>query len=102
LKLTALILATSVIFTACTKTVEQNAGIPTAADHTGASASESRKPAFVPNEVIIKFKDGGAARGRESVFGLVQGTLKEQVLTPAMEAKGEEDGIFLIHTPPVG
>lgn len=54
---------------------------------------------FVPNELIVKFKSDPAASVRSSALSAIGGNVQEQILTRSMMAKGDNTGLFLVHTP---
>jgi subtilisin family serine protease len=92
-------IASVMILTSCTKSVELLSPLEEQTPIVEKGVQVSGGIEFVPNEVLVKFKQGGAARSRESVLELVNGSIKEQILTEAMEAKGDDLGLFLISTP---
>jgi len=90
------------MLTACVKDVKQSNELNI--DET-ASSTRSDNPVaraasdpYVSNEVLVKFKKGANANGKAKALGLVGGTIKEKILTKAMERSGDE-GFLLVHTP---
>jgi subtilisin family serine protease len=86
----------------CVKDVNQSPRLTI--DET-ASATRSDNPVaqaasdpYESNEVLVKFKKGANANGKAKALGLVNGTVKEKILTKAMERAGDE-GFFVVHTP---
>lgn len=53
---------------------------------------------MVPNEILVKFKEGTDVAKKALVFEKLGGKLKEKVLTKMMEKYGDKDGITLIST----
>lgn len=51
---------------------------------------------MVPNEILVKFKNGVDAGKRAQILDKLGGKLKEKVLTKMMEKLGDREGIFLI------
>lgn len=51
---------------------------------------------MVPNEVLVKFKDGVDASKKASILDKFGGRLKEKILTKMMEKVGDKEGISLI------
>lgn len=54
---------------------------------------------FVPNEILVKFSKGLPADARAAALSRIGGTVAEKILTKTMERFGENDGVYLIHTP---
>jgi subtilisin family serine protease len=63
---------------------------------TNVTATED--PAFVPNELIVKFKPGKTDKEKENVLARVNGKVLEKIHTKAMEKDGDTEGIVLINT----
>jgi len=94
-----LIVAVSTLLVACQKSLDL---APVSEDGLAPieqAARVSPVGQYVSNEVIVKFKEGSTERGRGSVLELIDGSIKEQIFTSAMQAKGEELGVFLLSTP---
>lgn len=70
--------------------------------------SQSRTDNFVPNQVLIKFKSGGAsgARASASALSLIGGQVVEAISTDAMKSanarKGGDDGELLLVSSKLG
>ena len=60
------------------------------------SASTQAEYDMVPNEIIVKFKEGTEVSKKALVFEKLGGKLKEKILTKMMEKQGDKDGINLI------
>lgn len=54
---------------------------------------------FVPNELLVKFKKGILPKGRAQAISAIQGIVTEHIVTKAMQHIGDNDGLYLIHTP---
>src|SRR5260370_40906370 len=54
---------------------------------------------FVPNELLVKYKRGVSENGRSQALSRVGGNVAEQILTKAMQRIGDNDGVYLVHTP---
>lgn len=55
-------------------------------------------PAFVPNELIVKFKPGKSDKEKGNALARVNGKVLEKIHTKAMEKDGDTEGIVLINT----
>lgn len=53
----------------------------------------------VPNEVLVKFKDGVTEAQKNGVLGKISGKVKEKILTKMMEKQGDKEGINLVNVP---
>jgi subtilisin family serine protease len=60
------------------------------------SASVQAEYNMVPNEIIVKFKEGTDVSRKALVLGKLGGKLKEKILTKMMEKGGDKDGIDLV------
>lgn len=63
------------------------------------SASVKADYEFVPNEILIKFKEGTEASKKEAVYAKLSGKVKEKILTRLMEKLGDKNGIDLVSIP---
>jgi subtilisin family serine protease len=54
---------------------------------------------FVPNEMLVKFKDGVNENQKTAVLSKVNGKVKEKILTKMMEKAGDKQGVELISLP---
>lgn len=89
----------STVWMACQKSVDVSATLEESTTIPAQTARVSNVGAYVPGEVIVKFKASSTSRTRTSVIELVDGAIKEQIFTNAMQARGEEQGVFLLSTP---
>ena len=55
----------------------------------------------VPNEMLVKFKDGVNEAQKSDVLAKVNGKIKEKILTKMMEKEGDKQGIELVSVPGV-
>ncbi|MBA4409617.1 MAG: peptidase S8 [Odoribacter sp.] len=60
------------------------------------SASVKAEYDMVPNEIIVKFKEGTDDSKKAQVYEKLGGKLKEKILTKMMEKQGDKDGIDLV------
>lgn len=52
--------------------------------------------AYVPNEVLVKFKESTSQTGKRSILAKIDGTIEEQVVTDAMKTTGDNEGFYLV------
>ena len=60
------------------------------------SASVKTDYDYVPNEIIVKFKEGTEVSKKEAVYAKLSGKVKEKILTKMMEKFGDKNGIELL------
>ena len=63
------------------------------------AAPGSQSPNFVAKEVLVKFKAGTKDDVRTAVLSRIGATVKERIVTKAMERFGDAEGLTLINTP---
>ena len=81
---------------------EKNVESPTAStDAATATADQFGEPGlnYVPNEVLIKFKDGVSASAQSLALSRISGEVAERIFTKSMEKAGEKEALLLVHTP---
>lgn len=66
---------------------------------TGSSVAGPVADKFVPNEILVKFKKGISETSRSKAFSKISGSVSERILTKMMQRFGDDDGIYLVHTP---
>ncbi len=82
-----------VVFAACKKAdLESN-------DQNQLKSSAVNGAEIVPNEMIIKFKEGVSAQAQEAVLVKINGKVKEKIHTAEMKHSGDKQGILLVSTP---
>ncbi|MBD0280078.1 MAG: hypothetical protein ICV81_19255, partial [Flavisolibacter sp.] len=57
--------------------------------------TNSAARSHVPNEILVKFKEGMTDDVKDKALKKIGGKIKEKVLTKAMERKGDNDGFFV-------
>lgn len=63
------------------------------------AAASGQGQNHVPNEILVKFKKGTSATGRANALARISGRVQEHILTKAMKRLGDNDGVYLVHTP---
>jgi subtilisin family serine protease len=61
-------------------------------------ASASRAPAFVPGELIVRFKPGTSSASRGALMRAANAQVGEQIVTAAMRGRGDSEGISVLRT----
>ena len=92
----AFTLASIALVTGCTKNTQD---LATAEDDVIVirDAPQSASGRFVPNELLIKFKEGTSENSRSQVMSMIDGKVVECIKTSAMTRVGSE-GIYLVNT----
>lgn len=82
----------------CTKAdlAPQESAVTAQGEENVVTDGESR---YVANEVIVKFKKGLSSDARLALAANVKGTVARQLLTKAMENKGDKEGLFVLNVP---
>jgi subtilisin family serine protease len=101
--LAASVLAAAIL-ASCTKEIQSDAtATPTEQNVAGRANSdlpENAAPgAYVPNELLVKFKAGTGETARNEALSRVSAQLKERILTKAMQRLGDGEAVYLVHTP---
>jgi subtilisin family serine protease len=81
------------MLTGCVKDVKETSLPTEPADQMFKSDATA---AYVPNEVLVKFKESTSQTGKRSILAKIDGTIEEQVLTPAMKESGDDEGFYLV------
>ncbi|MDP4291430.1 MAG: S8 family peptidase [Bacteroidota bacterium] len=56
------------------------------------------EPQYVPDELLVKFKEGASETARGKVLSKIKGFAKEKIQTHAMKHSGDNEGITLVST----
>ncbi len=98
LNLTAL---AAIIFASCSKDLQETVVLDEASSPSIGNAINEQRIAdkFVPNELLVKFKKGSSADARLKALSKINGKVSEQVLTKAMQNRGDDEGFFIVNTP---
>lgn len=64
-----------------------------------AVANENSDQQFVPNELLVKFKEGVSESAKSRALSRINATVAEKILTKAMERFNDKQGVLLVHTP---
>ena len=94
-------IAFSVLWTSCSKspleepTIQENDILAV----NSATIQSLEGEAFVPNELLVKFKTGVSSTARENALLRINGKVKEKVLTKTMQRSGDNEGFLIVNTP---
>ena len=61
--------------------------------------SNSFSPQFVPNEILIKFKEGTSSNAKSKALEAVKGTVAEEIVTEAMKRANQREGVIVLRVP---
>ena len=91
-----------IIFASCQKDVQQTSSQEESGavrSAVNAEAEAQSQQDYMPNELLVKFSNGQSENGRANALARIGGSVSEKILTKAMTRVGDNDGIYLIHTP---
>jgi subtilisin family serine protease len=88
----------SILVVSCQKSIDLSSNIEAVPIAAESAAKVSPRGEYVPGEVIVKFKEGIAAKGVTVALSLIGGAIKEQIYTPSSQAKGQGMAVFLLTT----
>jgi subtilisin family serine protease len=96
-----LLTAFSLLTVSCTKEFKDNSVLNMNDPQLPGNSSFGQLTAdkYVPNEILVKFKKGVSEKSRGNAFGRISGNVSEKILTKMMQRFGDDEGIFVIHTP---
>jgi len=63
------------------------------------TAFSQQRQQFVPNELLVKFREGTSQSARNAALSRMTGSVAEKILTNAMKHSGDNEGITLVRTP---
>jgi len=96
----------TIVLVSCTKQINEPTASATpqtkelvATDIDQAAPPQTPHKQYVPNELLVKFVAGSISTVRSNALARVSGAFKEKVLTRAMQAIGDKEGFFVVHTP---
>ncbi|MES2873834.1 MAG: S8 family peptidase [Bacteroidota bacterium] len=92
-------IAFSVFLVACSKDPAEDLSIKENLMLSVDAGKQNEGQAFVPNELLVKFKPGLSTAGRENALSRISGKVKEKVLTKTMERNGDKEGFLIVSTP---
>jgi subtilisin family serine protease len=85
----------------CQKDLKQTAAgeeISVSASAAGQAEAQAQQN-YVPNEVLVKFVNNASTDARAKALAKIGGSVAQKIFTKAMQRAGDNDGIYLIHTP---
>lgn len=87
------------IFASCQKDIKQTTGQEESVAVMSPESQVDPGSAYVPNEILVKFKANTMGTARISQLSEINGEVSEKILTTVMQRFGDNDGVYLIHTP---
>lgn len=64
-----------------------------------AVANENKDEQFVPNELLVKFKQGTSQTTKNKLLANIKGSVAEKIHTKMMQRVNDKEGVLLVHTP---
>lgn len=71
---------------------------PALAPGAAAAFAAAVGPEYVPGEVLVKFRSVASEGGRSAALRAASAQAREHILTAAMRASGDDEGITVLHT----
>lgn len=96
-----LAILTVLVLAGCTKNLKETT-LPeniSGAANGNAISEMANTGKMVPNEILVKFVKGTSNEARMKALERIGGNVAEKILTRAMQRGGDNDGVYLIHTP---
>jgi len=87
------------IFASCQKDIKQTIVQEDPAAAVSLGSQTEPGSAYVPNEILVKFKTTTMGTARINILSVINGEVSEKILTTVMQRFGDNDGVYLIHTP---
>ncbi|MEO5581370.1 MAG: S8 family peptidase [Saprospiraceae bacterium] len=97
----ALVAVSVILLASCTKSIKEDATFSNAQSATSVNtrALDQNSDKFVANEILVKFKSGISESKKIEAFEKIGGSVSERLLTKTMQRSGDNEGVYLIHTP---
>jgi subtilisin family serine protease len=64
-----------------------------------AVANENKDELYVPNELLVKFKQGTSQTTKNKLLANIKATVAEKIHTKMMQRLNDKEGVLLVHTP---
>ena len=89
------------IFTGCKKELKQESTQNEEAIANSSVVAEQQQTSdnYVPNEIIVKFKTGVSEDAKSKILSKHNASVSEKIITKTMKRAGDNEGIYLLHTP---
>lgn len=95
-KLSLVAVASIGLATACSDTT--TTATPSSPDVAAPSFAAAAAPDYVPGEVLVKFREGASASGRNAAMARANGQAAEHILTASMRRAGDDAGVVVMRT----
>ena len=63
-----------------------------------ATFNGSNEHSYVPNELLVKFKEGTSESGKSKLLSRINATVAEKILTKSMQRANHKEAVLLLHT----
>src|SRR5688500_6603742 len=85
-------------FSSCVKNIDTSS-INAEEISSEAVANENNGQEFVPNQLLIKFKENVAESAKSKLLSRINATVVEKILTRTMQRHNSKQGVLLVNTP---
>ena len=88
----------TIFIASCSKNID-TAAVAGEAVSSEAVANENRNEQFVPNELLVKFKQGTSQAAKNKLLANIKASVAEKIHTKMMQRLNDKEGVLLVHTP---
>jgi len=88
----------AILFASCSKKIDTSS-VTADAVSSEAVSNENKDQKYVPNELLVKFKEGTSQASKNKLIKGISATVAEKILTKTMQRFNDKEGVLLLHTP---
>ena len=88
----------AILFASCSKKIDTSS-VTADAVSSEAVSNENKDQKYVPNELLVKFKEGTSQASKNKLINGISATVAEKILTKTMQRFNDKEGVLLLHTP---
>ena len=88
----------AILFASCSKKIDTSS-VTAETVSSEAVSNENKDQKYVPNELLVKFKEGTSQSSKNKLINGISATVAEKILTKTMQRFNDKEGVLLLHTP---
>jgi len=88
----------AILFASCSKKIDTSS-VTADAVSSEAVSNENKDQKYMPNELLVKFKEGTSQASKNKLINGISATVAEKILTKTMQRFNDKEGVLLLHTP---
>src|SRR5207244_12225234 len=88
----------SLLITSCSKNIDTSAATAETVSNE-AALNDNKDQKFVPNELLVKFKEGTSETVKNKFLKGISASVGEKILTKSMQHFNQKEAVLLLHTP---